>query len=138
MRPIAQSLAKQPFGGIGISEGRQQEIDRGARRIDGPIQITPAAFDLKLGLIHTPRFGFFAGTIGVLGTAAGFAFVLLSGVTAWSLVRRDFASRPKLTDKDTIVLADFDNKTGDPIFDGTLRQGLTIQLEQSPLLKMSA
>jgi len=56
MRPIAQSLAKQPFGGIGISEGRQQEIDRGARRIDGPIQITPAAFDLKVGLIHTPRF----------------------------------------------------------------------------------
>ncbi|MBV9769955.1 MAG: protein kinase [Bryobacterales bacterium] len=71
---------------------------------------------------------------GVVGTAAGLAFVLLSGVTAWSLVHRDYASRPKLTDKDTIVLADFDNKTGDSIFDGTLRQGLTIQLEQSPLL----
>jgi len=74
--------------------------------------------------------------LGVLGTAAGLGFVLLSGVTAWSLVHRGFASRPKLTDKDTIVLADFDNKTGDPIFDGTLRQGLIIQLEQSPLLKI--
>ncbi len=43
---------------------------------------------------------------------------------------------PKLTDKDTIVLADFTNKTGDPVFDGTLRQGLAIQLEQSPFLSM--
>jgi tetratricopeptide (TPR) repeat protein/predicted Ser/Thr protein kinase len=43
---------------------------------------------------------------------------------------------PKLTDKDTIVLADFVNNTGDPIFDGTLRQGLAIQLEQSPFLKI--
>lgn len=42
----------------------------------------------------------------------------------------------KLTDKDTIVLADFVNNTGDPIFDGTLRQGLAIQLEQSPFLKI--
>jgi len=43
---------------------------------------------------------------------------------------------PKLTEKDTIVLADFENKTGDPVFDGALRQGLAIQLEQSPFLKI--
>ena len=42
----------------------------------------------------------------------------------------------KLTDRDTIVLADFTNTTGDPVFDGTLRQGLAIQLEQSPFLKI--
>jgi len=47
-----------------------------------------------------------------------------------------FHSAPRLTDKDTIVLADFLNNTGDPIFDGTLRQGLAIQLEQSPFLKI--
>ena len=41
-----------------------------------------------------------------------------------------------LTDKDTIVLADFTNTTGDPIFDGTLRQGLSVQLEQSPFLSL--
>ena len=41
-----------------------------------------------------------------------------------------------LTDKDTIVLADFTNTTGDPVFDGTLRQGLTVQLEQSPFLSL--
>ena len=41
-----------------------------------------------------------------------------------------------LTDKDTIVLADFANATGDPVFDGTLRQGLSVQLEQSPFLSI--
>src|SRR6202035_4465294 len=41
-----------------------------------------------------------------------------------------------LTDEDTVVLADFTNTTGDPVFDGTLRQGLAIQLEQSPFLKI--
>ncbi len=43
---------------------------------------------------------------------------------------------PPLTEKDTIVLADFDNKTGDPVFDDTLKQGLAIQLEQSPFLDL--
>ena len=41
-----------------------------------------------------------------------------------------------LTDKDTIVLADFTNTTGDTVFDGTLRQGLSVQLEQSPFLSI--
>ena len=41
-----------------------------------------------------------------------------------------------LTEKDTIVLADFANATGDPVFDGTLRQGLSVQLEQSPFLSV--
>ena len=43
---------------------------------------------------------------------------------------------PLLTEKDTVVLADFANSTGDPVFDGTLRQGLAIQLEQSPFLRI--
>jgi tetratricopeptide (TPR) repeat protein len=47
-----------------------------------------------------------------------------------------FHRATRLTDKDTIVLADFANNTGDPVFDGTLRQGLAIQLEQSPFLKI--
>jgi tetratricopeptide (TPR) repeat protein len=39
-----------------------------------------------------------------------------------------------LSETDTVVLADFANSTGDPVFDGTLRQGLAVQLEQSPFL----
>jgi eukaryotic-like serine/threonine-protein kinase len=41
-----------------------------------------------------------------------------------------------LTDKDTVVLADFANSTGDAVFDGTVRQGLAAQLEQSPFLSL--
>jgi eukaryotic-like serine/threonine-protein kinase len=41
-----------------------------------------------------------------------------------------------LTEKDTIVVADFVNMTGDPVFDGTLHQGLSAQLEQSPFLNI--
>ena len=47
-----------------------------------------------------------------------------------------FHRAPKLTNKDTIVLADFANSTGDPVFDDTLRQGLAVQLEQSPFLSL--
>jgi len=41
-----------------------------------------------------------------------------------------------LSEKDTIVLADFANSTGDSVFDGTLREGLSVQLEQSPFLSL--
>ena len=41
-----------------------------------------------------------------------------------------------LTERDTIVLADFDNKTGDPVFDDTLKQALVVDLEQSPFLNV--
>jgi serine/threonine protein kinase/tetratricopeptide (TPR) repeat protein len=43
---------------------------------------------------------------------------------------------PKLTDKDTIVLADFANSTGDPVFDDTLKTALSVSLRQSPFLNL--
>jgi serine/threonine protein kinase len=43
---------------------------------------------------------------------------------------------PKLTEMDTLVLADFSNGTGDPLFDDTLRQGLSVELAQSPYLNL--
>jgi DNA-binding winged helix-turn-helix (wHTH) protein/tetratricopeptide (TPR) repeat protein len=44
--------------------------------------------------------------------------------------------RAVLTEKDTVVLADFANSTSDPVFDGTLRQGMEVQLAQSPFLSL--
>lgn len=65
--------------------------------------------------------------------AAGVAVVLaVAGMGMWWFWYRS----PTLTAKDTIVLADFSNSTGDPIFDGTLREGLAIQLGQSPYLQI--
>ena len=43
---------------------------------------------------------------------------------------------PALTEQDTILIADFDNKTGDAVFDGALKQALAVQLEQSPFLNI--
>jgi serine/threonine protein kinase/Tfp pilus assembly protein PilF len=47
-----------------------------------------------------------------------------------------FRERPRLTEKDTIVLSDFSNTTGDAVFDGALKQALTVQLMQSPFLNI--
>ncbi|MBI3667276.1 MAG: protein kinase, partial [Acidobacteria bacterium] len=44
--------------------------------------------------------------------------------------------KPPLTEKDSILLADFVNTTGDAVFDGTLKQALAVQLEQSPFLNV--
>jgi eukaryotic-like serine/threonine-protein kinase len=63
--------------------------------------------------------------------AAVLAIVVVIG--AWLFHTRKGQA---LTEKDTIVLADFTNKTGDEVFDDTLRQGLSAQLEQSPFLSM--
>jgi hypothetical protein len=62
-------------------------------------------------------------------SAAGIVAVFAS---AYAYLHRP----PKLTDKDTIVLSDFDNKTGDPVFDDTLHQGLSVELQQSPFLSL--
>ena len=68
------------------------------------------------------------------GWVATAAILLLAaaGGLSWILLHR----KPVLTEKDTVVLADFANSTGDPVFDGTLRQGLAVQLEQSPFLSL--
>jgi eukaryotic-like serine/threonine-protein kinase len=42
----------------------------------------------------------------------------------------------QLTDKDQLIIADFTNKTGDPVFDSTLKEALAIQLEQSPVIQL--
>jgi eukaryotic-like serine/threonine-protein kinase len=44
--------------------------------------------------------------------------------------------KPKITEKDTIVLADFANSTGDPVFDDTLKTGLSVALDESPFLNV--
>ena len=62
-----------------------------------------------------------AGVVVVLGVAGYFYYA---------------GPAPTLTDADTIVLGDFTNTTGDAVFDDTLRQGLSVQLQQSPFLRL--
>jgi DNA-binding winged helix-turn-helix (wHTH) protein/tetratricopeptide (TPR) repeat protein len=65
---------------------------------------------------------------------AAAAFVVIALIAAAVYFYRHRS--PVLTEKDTIVLADFTNTTGDSVFDGTLRQGLEVQLKQSPFLNI--
>jgi serine/threonine protein kinase/predicted Zn-dependent protease len=101
---------------------------------------TPAATAVSL-----PSSGISAGAPAATGTAttaaAGRRWIFLVGaiavVAAVSAGAYFFMHRgPKLTEKDSIVLADFTNTTGDSVFDGALRQGLAAQLAQSPFLNI--
>jgi class 3 adenylate cyclase len=69
--------------------------------------------------------------IGKLAAAIALLILLIAGL----LYYRSHQTTP-LTDKDRIVLADFANTTGDPVFDATLRQGLASELEQTPFLTL--
>jgi serine/threonine protein kinase/Flp pilus assembly protein TadD len=68
----------------------------------------------------------------ILSVAGALVVIVAAVLAGYFYLQRT----PKLTDKDTIVLADFTNTTGDPVFDDTLRQGMAVQLEQSPFLSL--
>ncbi len=69
-------------------------------------------------------------TAGAIAGGAAVVAAVAAGIYS-------YGHRPHaLTDKDTIVLADFKNTTGDDVFDDTLRRGLAVQLEQSPFLSL--
>jgi len=83
-----------------------------------PGTVVPVATRSKWRLWAVP----ISAAVIVLGLAAGAYFY--------------FHRTAALTEKDSIIVADFTNTTGDPVFDGTLRQGLSAQLEQTPFLKL--
>ena len=64
------------------------------------------------------------------------AVILVAAAIGGGFYLRSRQTTTRLTEKDSIVLAEFTNTTGDPVFDGTLRQGLSAQLEQSPFLSL--
>ena len=64
--------------------------------------------------------------------AGGVATIAVAGLAILFYANR----APALTDKDTVLVADFVNTTGNDVFDGALRQALVVQLEQSPFLSL--
>src|ERR1700687_3326436 len=64
------------------------------------------------------------------------AAILVVVAIAGAFYFRSRQTTHRLTEKDIIVLADFANSTGDAVFDDTLKQGLSVQLEQSPFLDL--
>ncbi len=104
------------------------DIER--HREDRPVLASPPSRSYRTGkFLRRHRQAF-------LGAAAGLALILLSGVTVWLLLHHYSPPPPRLTEKKTIVLADFTNATGDPVFNGTLGQTLAGRLGNSPDLAL--
>jgi serine/threonine protein kinase/tetratricopeptide (TPR) repeat protein len=73
----------------------------------------------------------------ILVPAALVAAALIGGFLYWrSRPAAPASTATVLTEKDTVVLGDFDNKTGDPVFDDALKQALAVQLGQSPFINI--
>ena len=82
--------------------------------------------DLKEQVVH-------AGRWKIAATVMIIVVVVAAAAGGWFWHARHARV---LTEKDTIVLGDFANSTDDSVFDGTLREGLSVQLEQSPFLSL--
>jgi tetratricopeptide (TPR) repeat protein len=87
----------------------------------GPYPVSSAEYIVNQVKLHK------RGALVILGVLA-----LAAAMTVFWYVRHKRVA--VLTDKDTILLTEFDNKTGEDVFDRTLRQGLAVQLQQSPFL----
>jgi predicted Ser/Thr protein kinase len=97
---------------------------------DDPAKRFQSAAELKTALLEAAKGG---GRLRWYAIAAPVLVLLAAGATG--LFWRRAQAKPKLTDQDVLVVTDFDNKTGDPVFDTALKQALAFQLQQSPFLK---
>jgi serine/threonine protein kinase/tetratricopeptide (TPR) repeat protein len=121
----------------------RREIESGARvQVTDPKAVDSASGKPELASVHAATVPM-PPTATVRPTKSGFAnyWKLVVPAAVVALIAGGalfFHSRPAtgLSEKDTIVLADFDNKTGDPVFDDTLKQALAVDLEQSPFLNI--
>ncbi len=122
------SRAESPAIVAPISEAELPPVI--AQELVGPplAAVDPAAATAQRPTHHPYRRTVLAATIGIVVAASCVALYL------FALARRT----PKLAQKDTIVVAEFRNTTGDSVFDGTLQQGLSAQLEQSPFLNLTS
>jgi DNA-binding winged helix-turn-helix (wHTH) protein/tetratricopeptide (TPR) repeat protein len=102
-----------------------ETVPRRGYRFVAPVAWTPepqAVAPIRSGVGRHPYVWFAVALIVAGAAVAG----------SWHHLRPDF----KITPKDTIVLADFSNSTGDPVFDDTLKTALTVSLWQSPFLNV--
>ena len=112
---------------------RSQRTGGLAARVPGQTDETnyPSLAELATKALTPPR-NRFAYWLGQHKLIAGCALVALL-ILARGIV---YVASPTLTEKDTVLVADFENKTGDEVFDGALRHALSVQLAQSPFLNL--
>jgi eukaryotic-like serine/threonine-protein kinase len=121
---VSKLLSKNPAERYSLAEGVLEALNSSVVP-QVPSAGIPAPTERVAARRRGPWLKYGTAAVAVLVLAAGGAFF-------W---QRRTQAKP-LTDKDVLVLANFANTTGDPVFDGTLRQAVAIQLEQSPFLKI--
>jgi DNA-binding winged helix-turn-helix (wHTH) protein/tetratricopeptide (TPR) repeat protein len=129
---------------LGDAEGPQRYIVTVPRRgyqFAQAVQIRTAAAPLTTDLAPTPSAHAHKAPPPTPSRKPRIPFLVLGIIASVAVAAMLWAvwgrkSRAALAASDTVVLADFVNSTGDPVFDGALRQGLAAQLEQSPFLNL--
>jgi eukaryotic-like serine/threonine-protein kinase len=126
---VLKSLQKEPQHRYGSVAEFSQDIDRHLQH--QPVKARPSTFAYRVSSFaqrHRTEVGAAFVVLIVTFAAASFAFN--------AAIHDRLRMRSSQTTIQSLVLADFTNTTADPVFDGTLRQGLAVQLEQSPFLRL--
>jgi DNA-binding winged helix-turn-helix (wHTH) protein/tetratricopeptide (TPR) repeat protein len=120
--------APTPSGEVPPAPGSVPAAESGAFQTPEPVRLEPAGdIDAAAPAMATRRRSFSRW----LGLAAATGAAVLAGV-----LLGPWKPAPALGVRDTVVIADFTNRTGDPVFDEGLRIALAVQLEQSPYLQV--
>src|SRR5215470_15217569 len=119
-RSMVQASAEEEQTPVTASGSGGKKISSGKQRVARASATVSAATSTSVAR----RYVFEIAGVVVVAALVGAAWVWKSHTSA------------KLSERDTVVLGDFTNTTGDSVFDGTLRQGLEVQLEQSPFLTL--
>jgi Flp pilus assembly protein TadD len=125
-QPVGPEPATSATPASGAPAAMSASVGRGG--VTPPSGLTPASGT-------APAVAFPAATVrrGIPVWVAAVALAVIAiGAGAYYYMHR----APVLTSKDSVILADFTNTTGDAMFDGTLRQGMAAQLAQSPFLNI--
>jgi serine/threonine protein kinase/tetratricopeptide (TPR) repeat protein len=114
-----------------LEKDRQMRY-RSATEIQSDLQrLKPASGSAQLPITTK------AGTLARAGKLWKIIIPAALAIAVLAAARYSYVHRmPKLTTEDSVVLADFTNTTGDPIFDDTLKQAISVQLAQSPFLNI--
>jgi eukaryotic-like serine/threonine-protein kinase len=127
---VQKLLAKDPASRYATAEALREDLEA---------LNTPAAQSAKNGAAKRRNGLWIAGAMVVLLIAAGLAWWKhkpAAAPSAETSTAESGAATASVATKDSIILADFVNHTGDPVFDTTLNQALQIDLEQSPVLNI--
>jgi serine/threonine protein kinase/Flp pilus assembly protein TadD len=110
---------------------RDTESGRVPAAVSGPVAVAASASALRLPTPHATRKKIAPPVLRASFLVFGLVALIGAGLFYYHRAHRQ---SQRLTDKDTIVLADFANRTGDAIFDDTLKTALNVSLRQSPFL----